>query len=276
MGGRRSASAIAAAEDAGEIRRSIGEAVVAARRRRGWTQSKLARDAGLSQAAISRLERGIGPLNLETLARVARELGLPLRVELGRDALDRPADAGHLAIQELLVRLARATPGAALVELPLGPADRSLSVDVCLLRRALGELVVQEAWNRIGDVGSGLRSFDRKLSLAREAAGAFPQPPRVVTGVWVVRATRANRELLAAYPALFAARFPGSSRAWVRALVTGAPAPREPGIVLCDVRATRLFEWRPAHVPGGAVPRPGGVPGRGVRGPGGVPGRGVL
>lgn len=232
----------------------IGEAVAAARRRRGWTQTRLARESGLSQTAISRVELGERPLEVETLVRVAHELRVPVRVELGRDPLHGPADAGHLAIQELLVRLARATAGATLVELQLGPTDRSLSIDVCVLRRTLGELIVQEAWSRIGDVGAGWRSFDRKLTLAREAAGAFPQPPKVVTGVWVIRATRANRELLATYPALFAARFPGSSRAWVRALVAGAPAPREPGIVLCDLRATRLFEWRPGAARAGPAP----------------------
>lgn len=251
MGGRRSAAVIAAAREADEIRRSVGTSVAAARRRRGWTQLQLAARAGTSQSAISRMERGVAPLEVEEVVRVARVLGLTLRLELSRDPLDRPADAGHLAMQELLVRLAHATAGAALVELPLGAGDRSRSVDVCVHRRMHGELVIEEAWNRIGDVGAGLRSFDRKLSLATEAAIAFPAPPRTVTGVWVVRATRANRELLAAYPALFASRFPASSRQWVRALVTGSPAPKEPGLVMCDVDATRLFEWR-----SGARPSP--------------------
>ena len=242
--------------EAGDIRRSIGQAVAAARGRRGWTQAGLAARAGTSQAAISRLERGVPPLEVGLLVRVARAIGIAPRVELTRDPLDGPADAGHLAIQELLVRLARATAGTALVELPLGASDRARSVDVCVHRRALGELIVQEAWNRIGDVGAGLRSFDHKLALAAEAAMAFPNPPTKVTGVWVVRATRANRALLAAYPALFAARFPGSSRAWVRALVTGSSAPVDPGIVLCDVSATRLFEWRPSSAAGCVGPAP--------------------
>lgn len=218
---------------------------------------QLARRTGTSQSAISRLERGVAPLEVADLVGVARALDLTPRFELGRDPLDGPADAGHLAIQELLVRLARATAGAALVELPLGVGDRARSVDVCVHRRALGELIIEEAWNRIGDVGSGLRSFDRKLALAAEAAAAFPMPPRTVTGVWVVRATRANRELLAAYPAVFAARFPGPSRAWVRALVAGTPAPAAPGLVMCDVAATRLFEWRPVLRPVGSIPRRG-------------------
>ena len=247
MGGRRSRAEIEAGEEAEAVRRAIGRGIAAARRRRGLTQDALAGRVGASQSAISRLERGVAPLEIGDLVRVARALGIAPRVELGRDPRDGPADAGHLAIQELLVRLARATAGAALVELPLGPSDRSLSVDVCVLRRSRGELIVQEAWNRIGDVGAGLRSFDRKLAIAAEAAVAFPAPPSIVTGVWVVRATRANRALLDAYPALFATRFPGSSRLWVRALTTGSAAPREAGLVLCDVGATRLFEWRPRH-----------------------------
>jgi HTH-type transcriptional regulator/antitoxin HipB len=256
MGGRRSDAEIEAAEEAAKIRRALGKSIAAARRRRGLTQTQLAGRLCTNQSKISRLERGERPLEVGDLVRVAGAVGLTPRIELSRDPLDRPADAGHLAIQELLVRLARETRGATLVELPLGTGDRTRSADVCVVRRALGELIIEEAWNRIGDVGAGLRSFDHKLALAREAAVALPAPPTIVTGVWVVRATRANREILATYPALFAARFHGSSRGWVRALVAGAPAPREPGLVLCDVNATRLFEWRRGGIAGaGAVRR---------------------
>ena len=164
-----------ASREAGEIRRSLGLGVAAARRRRGWTQAQLGTRTGMSQSAVSRLERGVSPLEVEDLVLVSRALGLTPRLELGRDPFDRPADAGHLVIQELLVRLARRTAGAVLVELPLGTGDRARSVDVCVLRRAHAELIVEEAWNRIGDVGAGLRSFDRKLALAAEAAF---DPPR--------------------------------------------------------------------------------------------------
>lgn len=255
MGGRRSEAEIEAAEQAERVRRAIGKTIAAARRRRGLTQMQLATRLGTNQSRISRLERGTPPLEVGDIIRVAGEVGLTPRIELSRDPLDRPADAGHLAMQEMLVRLARTSHGTTLVELPLGTGDRTRSVDVCVIRRALGELIIEEAWNRIGDVGAGLRSFDRKMALAAEAAVAMPGSPAIVTGVWVVRATRANREVLAAYPALFAARFRGSSRAWVRALVAGAPAPREPGLVLCDVDATRLFEWRPSGIDGAGAGR---------------------
>jgi hypothetical protein len=51
--------------------------------------------------------------------------------------------------------------------------------------------------------------------------------------------------LFAKYEASLRSRFPGSSSAWVQALtVPGAPIPDLPGIVWCDVRATRLFALR--------------------------------
>ncbi len=62
--------------------------------------------------------------------------------------------------------------------------------------------------------------------------------------VWLVRATARNRALVARYPEVFAARFPGSSAGWVRALVAGAPTPTGTGLVWCDVASTRVFAWR--------------------------------
>jgi len=69
------------------------------------------------------------------------------------------------------------------------------------------------------------------------------QPYRV-RGCWVVRGTARNRGLVARYPEVFAARFPGSSAAWVRALIAGAEPAEQAGLVWCDVADTRLFAWR--------------------------------
>ena len=72
--------------------------------------------------------------------------------------------------------------------------------------------------------------------------------PYRVASCWVVRATARNRALFAKYAVSLRTRFPGSSAAWVRALtVPGAEIPKQPGIVWCDVRATRLFAWRLAR-----------------------------
>lgn len=104
-------------------------------------------------------------------------------------------------------------------------------------------------------MGAAVRSTIRKRAdaegLAAVIGAARPVPggpelgePYSVATVWVVRATRRNRELVMRYPELFASRFTGSSRAWVRALTTGSPPPADLGLVWCDVRATRLYAWR--------------------------------
>jgi hypothetical protein len=118
-------------------------------------------------------------------------------------------------------------------------------VDVFVRDDNRRRLIVEEAWNSLGDIGAGARSFDRKLAAAAELAVVLGgERPYAVHGVWVIRATARNRALVARYPEVFARRFPGSSRAWMHAITTGAPAPAEPGLVWCDVAATRLLESR--------------------------------
>ena len=62
---------------------------------------------------------------------------------------------------------------------------------------------------------------------------------------WVVRDSHANRAIVRRYPEIIAARFPGSSVAWVEALEHGAAPPNEPGIVWFDPSRNRL---RPVRV----------------------------
>ena len=74
-------------------------------------------------------------------------------------------------------------------------------------------IILQEAWNSIGDIGASLRSSARKAAEADAAAvlaGGDDGPYRVAS-CWVVRATARNRALVARYPEIFSAAFPGSS-----------------------------------------------------------------
>lgn len=162
-----------------------------------------------------------------------------------RDQHEEPADAGHLAIQELLLRLGAAQGFDKSVELPTRSADPSRSIDVSLRNDRRRVLMVLEAWNLFGDIGAGKRSFHRKLAEADAlAVAAWGTQPYRVAGCWVVRATRRNRALIARYPQVFATAFPGSSRGWVAALTDGADPPLEPGLVWCDVACTRIYAWR--------------------------------
>jgi transcriptional regulator with XRE-family HTH domain len=243
---RRSARALEVDRGSDDSARQLGRAVRAARRRRHLTQAQLGGEVGLSQSEISRIELGSGSgAPIRAWLALAAALALRPRFELGRDPQEDVIDAGHLAIQELLLRYAAATGCSGTFELPIHASDPARSVDVFVRDDARRRLIVEEAWNSFGDIGAGARSFDRKIAAAAELAVALGgQRPYIVHGLWVVRATARNRALIATYPEVFTRKFPGSSRAWIMAITRGAPAPAEPGLVWCDGAATRLLEWR--------------------------------
>jgi transcriptional regulator with XRE-family HTH domain len=237
------------AEAARQLQSSLvreGAKIRRARKRRGWTQAQLGRKVGLAQSTISQMERGEGgTLALETWQRVALVLGLPLSIELGRDAHEEPADAGHLGIQELVLRLGRESGYLRTFELPTRPADPARSTDVGLTDDSQRRLTLIECVNTFGNIGAAARSSDRKRAEAEALAISIGRgQPYTVHACWVVKASRRNREIVGRYPELFESRFPGSSRGWVGALARGSAPPDGLGLVWCTVSATRIFEWR--------------------------------
>jgi hypothetical protein len=149
-------------------------------------------------------------------------------------------------MQQLLVRLGGATGYDRRLELPWRSGDATRWTDVALVNRTARQLILHECVNKFGDIGATFRSSDRKLDDATQLAVAMAGdgPPFGVGLCWVIRDTARNRELLRRYEDLFATRLPGSSRDWVRALTDGGPFPAQPGLVWCDLGATRLFAWR--------------------------------
>lgn len=224
----------------------LGGRIREARARRRLTQQQLGARVGLSRSAVSAIERGLGGGHtLDTWQRLAVALDIRLNIDLGRDPVEEPIDAGHLRIQELVLRLGRAAGYHGSFELATRPADPARSTDVGLRDDRRRRLTFVECWNTIGDLGAAARSSSRKLAEAEALAVAVGgERPHRVAGCWVVRATARNRDLVRRYPEVFAARFPGSSVGWVRALTLGTRPPAEPGLVWCDVAATRLYAWR--------------------------------
>lgn len=224
----------------------LGTDVRAARLRRKLTQSRLGARVGLSQSAVSRAERGLGGgLTLDAWQRIALALAISMRVNLQRDPLGETADAGHLAMQELVLRTGRVAGYRGLVELPTKPAEPWRSIDVALVDDGHRRIAVIECWNTIGDVGTAARVSARKAAEAEAlATSRWGTEPHNVGLCWLVRATARNRALVVRYTEVFAARFPGSSAGWLRAITTGAEPPRQPGLVWANVDGTRLFAWR--------------------------------
>lgn len=243
---RRPDRAAAAAAIDREMLGAVGHALRESRLRRGLTQRAVAARAGVSTSTVQRVEGGrSGSITLDSIQRTALAVGRPLRIELALDPHREPLDAGHLGIQELVVRLGSSGGYVALPEMLAGRVGSWRSTDVALRTDLRRWLLIVECWNTIGDVGAAYRGTSRKIADGEEyAAGRWGDDPHLVSACWVVRATARNRALVARYPALFAAKFPASSRAWVRALTEGTEPPRETGLVWCDVAATRLHAWR--------------------------------
>nr|WP_314141108.1 helix-turn-helix transcriptional regulator [uncultured Rhodococcus sp.] len=59
---------------------SVGDAVRNARRERGWSQTKLGEEAGVSRPTIARIERG-DDASVGTLAKVTAAIGLTIKIE---------------------------------------------------------------------------------------------------------------------------------------------------------------------------------------------------
>lgn len=226
----------------------IGAELRVSRKRRRHRQVDVGRRAGLSRSAVGSIERGHGgTFSADSLQAVSMAVGRRLDFQLSSDVQAEPADAGHLAIQELVLRLAERPDSR----------DRSScrrGRPIPRVRRTSGSATIDVAyscWNTIGDRGAGARSSERKRAEAEQMAVAIGPlreddtvEPYRVRGCWVVRATARNRALVARYPEVFATRFPGSSSHRARALTEGVEPLAEPGLLWCDVAATRLFAWR--------------------------------
>jgi transcriptional regulator with XRE-family HTH domain len=161
-GVRRSDLAIDAAKRTQEQRLRIGGEIRSMRERRGWARTELAARAGVGRMVVSRVERGATNLDLEVLQRIGIALGRATGVTFGRDILEAPADAGHLAVQELVLRPGRTAGYTGTFELPTRPTDPWRSIDVGLAKTSDHRLMLVECWNAIGDVGAAARSSERK------------------------------------------------------------------------------------------------------------------
>jgi transcriptional regulator with XRE-family HTH domain len=244
---RRTDAEIAGERLARHVAVLLGEEVRRSRRRRGLTQQALAERVGLSRQRIGDIEAGRSlALPMPVWFGIAAALNRYLKFEFGRDALADVADAGHLAIQELVIRVAKAAGWEVQLEAKSRAWESNRSIDVRLIDRKQRRIVIVECWNTFGDVGAAARSSNAKVRDEEQHAVAIAGdgPPFAVHFVWVVRDTRANRELIARYPQAFAARLPGSSHAWLKALTMRAPPPTGSGLVWCDVNSTRLLARR--------------------------------
>jgi hypothetical protein len=102
-------------------------------------------------------------------------------------------------------------------------------------------VILVEVWNWFDDVGGSIRSLDGKKAALRgrlKARAEDGEGTWTIRCLFVVRRTRRNERLVREVRAVFAARFPASSGAWLGALTDPARlVPSEDGFVWSTANA---------------------------------------
>ena len=235
---------MAARERSKYVARRLGIGLRDGRITAGLLQREVASRAGVSQPEIAKLEGGHGTdTGIDTWAACGAAVGLQLAAFFeATPGADLPRDIEHLKRQNLVIATAaaggwRAEPEAAL----LGDGPRPRSIDVLLTRAARHEAAVVEIWDLLLDGGAAMRGLETKVLATTGRLGQDWH----VEGLLLVRGTQRNRGLVGSLAALFAARYPASSHAWLRALREGdAALPQAAGLAWTDVKGERLLPAR--------------------------------
>jgi len=200
----------------------VGLALRALRRQRGWTQTDLARRARISQASVSRAERGnASDLTVRTLTAIAEALGarVALRVLWQGEALDRLLDAAHAGLVDEVVRLLRARGWEVIPEATFSEFGERGSIDVLAWHPASGALLVIEVKSAVPDMGALLAGVDRKARLAPRLAESRGWRVTCASRILVLPDHRTARRRASEHAATLGAVFPARTvelRRWLR------------------------------------------------------------
>lgn len=246
-GTKRTDAQLAGARFARSAAAKAGRDIVLARKRRRITQAALAARVGLSRPRLAAIEAGDGGgAPLEVWFALGQALGRYLRFEFARDPQADVADGAHLQMQELVAKVAKLAGWEVAIEAPSRAWASNRSIDVRLTDRSTRQIVIVECWNTFSDLGAAARSGAHKVKEEQQRAVAIAGDgkPFDVGLLWVVRDTKANRELVARYPNFFDTRLPGSSNGWLSTMRTRKPMPSAPGLLWSDLRTTRIVAKR--------------------------------
>jgi transcriptional regulator with XRE-family HTH domain len=192
------------------------------RRRRRWTQERLATEARVTRAHIVAIEAGRGDRHpVERLIRVAAALGafVSVRLLFRGEGLDRLRDRRHASLVELLVRRLIAAGWEVATEVSFNEFGERGSIDVLAFHRETGALLVIEVKTVVPDVGGMLMTLDRKVRLAVAIAKQRGWMARTVSRLLVLPEVRTTRRRVDEHRVTFAEAFPARNVAvtrWLR------------------------------------------------------------
>ena len=210
----------------------FGLSIRALRRHHGWTQQELGAKCGLTQGAISKIERGLADhFTVQALARVVAALGarISVRVLYQGEALDRLPDTDHAAIVERIVQYLRARGWDVVPEATFSIYGERGSIDILAFHPATGALLVIEVKSVVPDVQATLAGIDRKARLAQQVARERGWQVTSVSRWLVLPGDTTSRRRIERHEATFRAALPGRTVAMQR--WSAAPSGPVAGIV---------------------------------------------
>jgi transcriptional regulator with XRE-family HTH domain len=184
----------------------------AIRLRLAWRQVDLAARAGVSQPAVSRVERGqFDGLTLRTIRRVAGALDAEFTNQLrwrGGD-LDRLVDEGHARLLGRLAVILGADRWQVRIEVSYSVYGERGSIDLLARHPATGTVLVVEVKTDLVSVEETLRKHDEKARLAKRiSAEQLGWRPDVIGRLLVLPSTATQRRRVARHAAVLDAAYP--------------------------------------------------------------------
>lgn len=196
----------------------VGRVLRALRRRRGWTQTEVASRVGVSQQAISLIERGhAGALSGQTMRRIFAALDARWEpvVSWRGGALDRLLDEDHSRLVAGTVARLGSVGWSVDVEVTYSSFGERGSIDVLAGRPAVRAVVAVEVKSDLTSVEATLRKMDEKARLVRRVLclERYGFEPASVGSLLVLPATDTSRRRLRASAIVLDAGLPARGQA---------------------------------------------------------------
>ena len=206
----------------------VGRVVRGVRIRKGLRQDDVAADAGVSQDAVSRLERGeLGGMTVARIRAIGAAVGvlIDLQPRWHGGEVDRLLGARHSALHEAVAaRLATLADWTLAPEVTFAEYAERGAIDILAWHAKTRTVLVIELKTEITDVQEMLGTLDRKRRLAAKIGRARGWDPAIVATWLIVAAGRTNRRRFEAHRTMLRNALPADGRAMAAWLV----APRGP------------------------------------------------
>jgi len=193
----------------------LGLALRALRRQRAWTQEQVAERAHMSQAVVSRAERGeAASLTVHTLNAVAVALGASISVRIlwHSEALDRLLDAAHAGLVDEVIRILRNHGWEVVAEATFSHYGERGSVDVLAFHPVRRALLIVEVKSVVPDMQALLGGLDRKARVGPTLAAQREWRPLTVSRLLVLPDDRTARRRLEQHAATVRVALPAGTR----------------------------------------------------------------